>query len=156
MKSVMLQNSIIGEQNGIEIDTICLTKQHRVVKVKSFAGSKIGYCYAVHSWCLDDLLRYPLAFTKLLHLPRTGYVSNLHKITALKPISSLKINSLYEFESKYGNKALIDLYIMQGLIKSFKPQNKNIEKENSKKIKEAAIILRDLIENKMFTNDLFK
>ena len=91
MKSVMLQNSIIGEQNGIEIDTICLTKHHHVVKVKSFAGSKIGYCYAVHSWCLDDMFNFSFSFRKLANLQRTGYVSNLHKITALKPISSLKL-----------------------------------------------------------------
>ena len=155
MKTIQLQNSLIGEQNKIDIDTICLTKQHRVVKVKSFSGSRLGYCYAVHSWCLDDMFKNPFNFGRLADMPRHGYVYNLHKITALTPIASLKLGSFYEFQYKYGNEALTDLLIMQGLVRSFKPENNMSEKETAKKIKEAANVLRDLIEYKMNSNDLF-
>ena len=152
MKSIVIQNALLGEENGIDIDTICITKKHTIVKVQSFSKTKSGYCYAAHPWCLNNLFS---SYQRLAVAPRSAYITNLHKITALKPLHSLKLSSIYDIECKFGHQAMIDFLIMQGFIKSFKQENQTIEKENSKKIKEAAMVLYNLIEFKATNSSIF-
>jgi len=157
MEEIALTNALIAKEHGIDIDTLCLTKQGHVVKVRNFNTSckGVGYCRAAKPWAGAGLVNEN--FTNILCNLKNGtigndaFVSNYHKISALTPIKKIvqEQNLSYaEFVHKYGEEVEAEFIYLSRFVKSFKKENKEPENEKMKKIKEASKILYEILSDR--------